>query len=286
MKSQDPSLGLWGPLLPASIVSVLRVRCLVELGDLDTAMTHADWGLRTAEAAQSSLGVALGYWMRGWIHLRKGESAPALEAFERDVAICAELHLARHLPFAKAGLSYAYLLAGRVAEALAVGRAVLALNPLFHVESFLALGEACMAAGHLDEALEIGRRLVEATRRMGDGGACAWALRLLGAIASRREPVNDEEAVTRYGEALALAEELGMRPLIAHCHLEIGVLHHRAGRRDPERHHLTMAATMFRAMGMRFWHERAEGGVTEETLSDCCGGRRRPTEHHGLAQPS
>ena len=58
--------------------------------------------------------------------------------------------------------------------------------------------------------------------------------------------------------AMALASELGMRPLVAHCHLGVGKLYRRTGKRDQAQEHLTTATTMYREMDMRFWLEKAE----------------------------
>jgi hypothetical protein len=60
-----------------------------------------------------------------------------------------------------------------------------------------------------------------------------------------------------------LAEELGLRPLLAHCHLGLGVLYRRSGNRQDSREHLTMAATMLGEMDMRFWQEQAEAEMRE-----------------------
>ena len=57
---------------------------------------------------------------------------------------------------------------------------------------------------------------------------------------------------------MGLAEPRGMRPLIAHCHLGLGKLYRRTGKREQAQEHLTTATTMYRAMGMRFWLEQAE----------------------------
>ena len=57
---------------------------------------------------------------------------------------------------------------------------------------------------------------------------------------------------------MALAEDLGMRPLIAHCHLGLGKLFRRTGKSDEAREHLANAATMYRNMGMTYWVEQAE----------------------------
>jgi hypothetical protein len=58
--------------------------------------------------------------------------------------------------------------------------------------------------------------------------------------------------------AMALAEELAMRPLVARCHLGLGALHGRQGTSSEVREHLTRAMTMFREMHMTFWLERAD----------------------------
>jgi hypothetical protein len=55
-----------------------------------------------------------------------------------------------------------------------------------------------------------------------------------------------------------LANELGMRPLVAHCHLGLGELYRRTGNGGKAQQHLTAAATMYREMGMAFWLMQAE----------------------------
>jgi Tetratricopeptide repeat len=52
----------------------------------------------------------------------------------------------------------------------------------------------------------------------------------VGDIAARREPSAIEPAEAYYQQALALAEELGMRPLQAHCHHGLGTLYRQTGR--------------------------------------------------------
>ena len=82
---------------------------------------------------------------------------------------------------------------------------------------------------------------------------------LAGEIAARREPVDEQGAQTHYRAALALAEELGMRPLQAHCHLGLGKLYRRVGRFDEARAELATAVAMLREMGMAYWLPEAEG---------------------------
>ena len=75
-------------------------------------------------------------------------------------------------------------------------------------------------------------------------------------VTARRDP--PEHADGHYRDARALADELGMRPLVAHCHLGLGKLYRRTGNREQAREHLTTASTMYREMDMRFWLEQVE----------------------------
>src|SRR5260370_30015889 len=84
--------------------------------------------------------------------------------------------------------------------------------------SHFCLGEAQLLAGHLEEAQSLAEQALTLARASQRRGHQAHALRLLGAIAARREPPESESAATSYQQALALADELGMRPLQAHCH--------------------------------------------------------------------
>jgi len=49
-----------------------------------------------------------------------------------------------------------------------------------------------------------------------------------------------------------------MRPLVAHCHLGLGKLCRRTGKREQAQEHLTTATTMYREMDMPFWLAQAE----------------------------
>jgi len=66
-------------------------------------------------------------------------------------------------------------------------------------------------------------------------GRQAYALRLLGDITVRRNPPGGEPAVAPYQQALMLADDLGMRPLQAHCHRSLGTLFGMTGQRERAR---------------------------------------------------
>jgi hypothetical protein len=60
-----------------------------------------------------------------------------------------------------------------------------------------------------------------------------------------------------------LADELSMRPLVAHCHLGLGKLHHRMGDRAKAEEHLATALTMYREMDMGFYVAQAEAALKD-----------------------
>jgi uncharacterized protein HemY len=63
--------------------------------------------------------------------------------------------------------------------------------------------------------------------------------------------------------ALALAEALGMRPLVAHCHRGLGTLYAKTGRLEQARAALATAIALYRAMEMTFWLPQAEASLAE-----------------------
>ena len=79
----------------------------------------------------------------------------------------------------------------------------------------------------------------------------------------RHEPPECDQAEDYYRQALALADELGMRPLQAHCHLGLSTLYARIGRREPARAELCAAIELYRDMHMTFWLPQAEASLVQ-----------------------
>src|SRR5438046_4073749 len=105
-----------------------------------------------------------------------------------------------------------------------------------------------MLAGRLEEAYTLAERALAHAREHQERGHQAYALRLLGDIAVRRGPPDVAQAEPYYQQALNLAEELGMRPLQAHCHLGLGILYTKFGRPEQARAELSVAIALYRAM--------------------------------------
>ena len=115
--------------------------------------------------------------------------------------------------------------------------------------------------GRLDDARRLGDRAVEASPRQ--PGYAAHALHLLGDVATHPDRFDAERGEAHYRRALALAEPRRMRPLVAHCHLGLGTLYRRTGKREQAHEHLTTATTMYREMEMTYWLEQAEAAGIE-----------------------
>jgi tetratricopeptide (TPR) repeat protein len=120
------------------------------------------------------------------------------------------------------------------------------------------LGEAYLLANRLADAQGAAKRALTLARQRGERGYEAWALRLLGEIASHHDPPEAESAEAHYRQAMTQAEGLGMRPLLAHCHLGLGKLYRRIGHRALAEDRLATATTLYRELDMGSWLEKAE----------------------------
>ena len=66
-----------------------------------------------------------------------------------------------------------------------------------------------------------------------------------------------------YQQALALAKELGMRPLQGHCHRGLGTLYATTGQTDQARADLSTAMAMYQEMDMTFWLPQTEAALAQ-----------------------
>jgi tetratricopeptide (TPR) repeat protein len=184
------------------------------------------------------------------------------------MSLCQDADLPVYFPWTAAHLVAAYTLGGRVAAAMPLlTQALEQTAALARVDiqalCLLPLGEAQILAGRLEEAHALAEGILALTREHQERGHQAYALRLLGEIAVHRDPAQVELAEAHYHQALALADELGMRPLQAHCHLRLGTLYAKAGQQELARTALSTAITMYRAMEMTFWLPKAEAALVQ-----------------------
>ena len=164
------------------------------------------------------------------VYLRQGDVQRAIPMLERAMGLCQDWHIPLLLPRLAAALGLAYALEGRVAAGLAlvehgVEQAVAGGRPRNLVPAVACLSEAYLLAGRLEEARQRAAQALDLARQYQQRGHQAWALWLLGESTARQASPEGEPAAGHYRQALALAEELGMRPLQAHCHRGLGTLY-------------------------------------------------------------
>jgi tetratricopeptide (TPR) repeat protein len=220
-------------------------------------------GLRIAEAVAHPASLMFASLGVGLLPLRQGDLHKALPLLERAMGINQDAGLPLFVPRMAAALGAAYTLSGRVADAVplltqAMEQTIAAEMIGNQAFCTLSLGEAYLLAGRLEEAYTLAEGALAHAREHQERGYQAYALRLLGEIAARRDPPESEPAEAYYHQALALADELGMRPLLAHCHRGLGTLYATTGQREQSRAELVAAMALYRAMDMTFWLPQAE----------------------------
>jgi class 3 adenylate cyclase/tetratricopeptide (TPR) repeat protein len=248
--------GIAGPA--AVFARIFAVTTLAELGAFAEAQVHADELLRLAEAINQPYSLGYTYFAIGTLHLRMGNFELAIRVLERGLPVAQNFTF----PWVAYCLGHAYTACGRVAEGCslldqAVRQAESVQLFAHHSLRFAYLGQARLRAGCLGEARDLTQRALDLAREHGERGHEARVLWLLGEVEC--EPGLDPlRAAECYREALDTAASLDMRPLVAHCHLGLGKLLQRTGKRQEAQEHLTTATAMFREMDMRFWLEQAE----------------------------
>jgi len=241
--------------------------CLAELGEFEEAMACGEEAVRIAREFDHPHSLAYAHRSLGLISLRRGDASSAILPLERAVQVCRVAQV--RLPFdVEAGhLGYAYALVGRLPEGVNLMEEALAdpaaTGTTNHPLLLAYLGEAHLLAGRREDALEVARRALELAHRQKERGNEAWVLRLVGEITAQADPPDQESAQAHYRQALARADELGMRPLVAHCHLGLGKLNRRTDNREQAQEHLATATMLYREMDMRFWLEQAETEMQE-----------------------
>ena len=255
-------------MLPAVVSRAILASCHAELGTFAEGIALGDEGLRIAQAVDHPASAMMASWGIGLLALRHGDLPRALPSLERALGLCQAADFPLYFPLNAATLGVAYTLSGRVAAAVplltqAMEQATAMDRAEFQTLCCLFLGEAQTLAGHLEEAHALAERTLALARERQEWGHQAYALRLLGDIAARREPPETEPAEAHYQQALSLAEDLGMRPLQAHCHLSLGTLYAKMDQRELARAELSTAIDLYRAMAMTFWLPQAEAALAQ-----------------------
>jgi len=253
-------------VLPAVLARAELAVCHAGLGTFPAGTSSAEEGMRIADLVGHPSSRIMACWGLGVLHLTRGTLDEATRPLERGLGLCRTTDIRFWIPLVAANLGYAYVLAGRLDE----GRPLLeeALDVAREINLHLGrsvlvghLAESCLLVGRAGEALDHALRALGLTREHRERAREAWTLRLIGEIHARHPGSHLAAAERAFAEGLAIAEELGLRPLNARCHLGLGELYGRWDKPAQAREHLTTAAGMLREMEMTLWLTRAESAL-------------------------
>jgi class 3 adenylate cyclase/tetratricopeptide (TPR) repeat protein len=255
---QYPSLVMVHPAITAGF-------CLsgayAERGKFDAAIRIGEHNVKTAEGLHLPFSIMHAVFYLAVVHSRRGDLDKAARLCERALSIGRD----SDMPFLSgrvlALFGYVKALSGDTETALAELRtAVDRESTRFRGHLMYAVsmsGEVAVLGGRLDEAEEHARHALSLAVEGEARGTQAWIHRLLGEIATLRNPPAEATAVEEHRKALALGHELGMRPLIAHSHAGLAKFNRRTGRDTDADIHFATASEMYREMGMTYWLEKA-----------------------------
>jgi tetratricopeptide (TPR) repeat protein len=240
--------------------------CHADLGTFAAGRVLGEEALHIAEAAAHPVSLMIASWGSGLLALRQGDLAKALPRLEQAMGICQDIDSPATFPLIAAVLGTAYTLCRRVADAVPLLTQAIEQPPgrvlaLFQAPPLLSLGEAYLLHGRSEEAHVLAARALAHAHTHQERGNQAYALHLLGDIAAHHSPPDVDQAAAHYRQALDLADELGMRPLAAHCHRGLGLLYSQIGRGEQARAALSAAIELYRAMDMTFWLPQTEAAL-------------------------
>ena len=251
-----------GGMVPGVMARSHLPSALAELGEFAEALAIGVEALRIARAASDPTSEIFARMGLGYTQLLQGDHVQALQTIEPAVALCRSLDNRFLLSWVTGALGTACVRTDRRADAIILLEQTIdgyiAMKVVCtRAQSMSRLAEAYLDVGRVGEALELAQQSLALARANREGDREAWCLKVLGDIQAHElaEAVHAGEA---YRQALVLATELGLRPLVAHCNFGLGKLHRRAGLYQVANEHLASAMTMYRAMNMRFWLEEAE----------------------------
>jgi class 3 adenylate cyclase/tetratricopeptide (TPR) repeat protein len=129
------------------------------------------------------------------------------------------------------------------------------------IELRLALGTALSQLGEHRRRLALLGEAEALARAVDDRARLA---RVLGQMAQGLMVTGDPDGAMAAGQqALALAKELGMRPLQTHCHRGLGMLYTKIGQWEQARTALATAIEMYKSMEMTFWLPQTEAALAQ-----------------------
>ncbi len=255
-------------VLRAVVSRMWLVLSLIEIGNFAEAEIRTAENIEIAETSQHFYSIFHAYWIQGYLCLSKWDLPKSIAFFENAKSICEIANLPYMYNCTLGPLGYALAYAGKHSEGIAlledaVEKTKTAGMMFFHTIALGFLAECYLFSGQVARAAETANRALELCRRFKTRGYEAWCLRLLGEIFSYSKNIDYGKAEGALWQAMDLSQSLGIRPLIAHCHFDLGMLHFKSNKKEEAQTHFDTAKNMYREMGMNLWLEKAEREIKE-----------------------
>jgi class 3 adenylate cyclase/tetratricopeptide (TPR) repeat protein len=236
---------------------------LADLGDFEGAEMWADRARGEAEARHHPYSEAIALTMAGQVGALRGQLERAVGPLARALSICRDGQLTVWQAIPAALLGQCMVTLDRKDDGLTLLHEGVRLSGELGVKAYLArwvtlLGEGLLITGDAARAAEAGEQALALARAHGERGHEAAALRLLGEVAASHGQAHAAAAIEHFSAAIVLAEELGLRPLLARAHLGLGQFLRRGGQAEEAEAHLATAVVLFSDLGMRSWLDRTE----------------------------
>jgi tetratricopeptide (TPR) repeat protein len=205
-------------------------RALSALGAFAEGRRHGEEALHLAMLEDQSSIPLIAHGCPGHLYLAQGDLERAIRVLEQGLVLCRASGNRTWLRETALGLGYAAALQGRsteghrlLEEGISASISTGALQD--HARWISWLSEICRLAGRGEEAWQHACRALDLARQHRVRANEARALHQLGVVQTHTAPPDAAQAEAYYQQALALADEWGMRPLQAHCHLGLGKLY-------------------------------------------------------------
>jgi tetratricopeptide (TPR) repeat protein len=256
-----------GSFLPFVSSTGRLAECLAEIGDFAEGKRLGNEALRVAEHFSQVPSQIWALLHLSRLSLRQGDLNLAMSCGERALGLLQSIDMPVLSRQVAVSVGAAYTLGGCSSEAVALLEETVQRSSVSsgstgnHGRLLIELSAAYLSARGLEDADAGARQALEHSLTYKERGHQAWTLHLLGDMAMYREPLDSSGAETHYHQALALANELGMRPLQAHCHRGLGDLYARTGQAEPARTELSAAIELYRDMDMTFWLPQTEAAL-------------------------
>lgn len=205
-------------------------------------------------------------WFRGWVLSYRGMMVESQKLLEEALKLGEAMQIRYFLPAIAATLGTVYVERGRAAEGTALLARALAAQQAVGLPYAESWTSALLATGRLregdaEQAAALATRALELAATHGYGTVDVMGERLFAAAVGRL--ARPAEADQHFARAIARAEALGLRPELAHCRLERGLLLRDLTRPDEAAHEIGLAADLYAEMGMEFWRAKAAAALDE-----------------------